>query len=229
MKLRDLTEPEAELVTTRGWLSRQPPAFQAEVLRCGVVQSVASGEAVYHLGDPSGGIYGIVQGRMTVTTAPGMTMPRLIHVAGPGTWTGEGPFLTGEPRRLTLRAASDSRCLHLPMEVMEAMVARDPSAMRRFAEIPVLNVDTLMRVIHDLLIRDADRRIGAVLLRVAPGEAPLPLSQEELGDMACATRKQVNFALRRFAERGWICHAYRSVTLRDAAAMRVFVAAEDEG
>ncbi len=229
MKLRDLTEPEAEIITTRGWLARQPPGFRAEVLRCAVVQSVPAGEAVYHLGDPSGGIYGIVHGCMTVTTAPGMAMPRLTHVVGPGTWTGEGPFLTGEPRRVTLRATRDSRCLHLPLEVMEAMVGRDPCVMRRFAQLPVLNIDTGIRVVHDLLIRDPDRRIGAVLLRVVPDDAPLALSQEEVGGMACATRKQVNFALRRFAERGWVRQAYRSITLCDAAALQAFVAAEDEG
>ena len=47
--------------------------------------------------------------------------------------------------------------------------------------------------------------------------------------MACATRKQVNYALGRFASVGWVVHGYRSIAVADAAGLRAFVAAEDEG
>lgn len=168
-------------------------------------------------------------GILTVTTAPGPALPRLIHIGTPGFWTGEGPFMTGEPRRITLRAAVASRLLYLPLDAMEAMVDRDPRAARHFGQIPMASIDTLLRVIHDLLIKDPDRRIAAVLLRLGAGGGPVPLSQQEIGDMACATRKQVNFTLGRFATAGWVTHAYRSVSLRDRAALRAFVALEDEG
>lgn len=227
MRIRPMNEADTRAVCDRGWLSHHPPAFRDEVLRRSVARTYAAGEAFYHLGDPVGGIYGLVSGLMTVTSAPGMALPRMIHVGAPGTWTGEGPFLSGAPRRLTLRAAGESRVLHLPLEAMEAMAERDPSAARRFGLIPLINIDTLLRVIHDLLLKDPQRRIGAVLLRAAAGGTPLPVTQSEIGEMSCTTRKQVNFALRRFETEGWVERGYRSVTLRNAAAMRAFVAAED--
>ena len=223
-----MSEDDVETICRTGWLSLQPEPFRQEVLRRSSVRTYASGEAFYHLGDEGGGIFGLISGLMTVTTAPGMALPRLIHIGASGSWTGEGPFLSGQPRRLTLRAGEPSRVLHLPLDAMESIAEKDPQAGRRFGLISLINVDTLLRVIHDLLLTDADRRIAALLLRLGADGRPIPLTQTEVGEMSCTTRKQVNFALKRFGRDGWVAHGYRSVTLTDAAALRSFVAAEDE-
>ncbi len=228
MPTRAMSDAELAAVLDQGWLSRQPAAFRAEVLARCLVQDFDAGKALYHLGDPGGGIYGLVRGLFAVTAAPGASLPRMFHIGLPGVWTGEGPYMTGEPRRLTLAAASDCRVLHLPLDAMERMTAADPAAARRFAQIPMMNIDTLLRVISDLLIRDPDRRLAAVLLRVG-GDAPVPLSQAGVAELACVTRKQVNFALKRFAAAGWVTRGYRSIAVTDLPALRRFVAADDDG
>lgn len=223
-----ITEPDTAVMTRTGWLSRQPRAFRAEVLRRARVEVFEPGEAFYHIGDPPGGVYGLVRGLLTVTSAPGSAMPRLIHLAVPGLWTGEAPYMIGGPRVISLRAVTECRAMHLPLDAMEAMTIADPRSARNFGQIPLMNIDTLLRVIHDLLIKDPDRRIGAVLVRVGASGA-VPLAQAEIGDMACATRKQVNFALRRFGAAGWIATGYRSVTITDLAALSAFVDGGEEG
>ena len=45
--------------------------------------------------------------------------------------------------------------------------------------------------------------------------------------MANVSRKQVNAALRRFSEAGWLTNTYRSITITDAKALRRF--AEGDG
>lgn len=224
-----MPETEIAAVLEHGWLSRQPEAFRAEVLHRVSVQDYGAGEAIYHLGDPVGGIYGLVRGMLAVTAAPDMAPPRLFHVGLPGLWTGEGPYLTGEPRRLTLVAASDCRVLHLPLDVMKRMTAADPAAARCFAQIPVMNIDTLLRVVADLLIKDPGRRLAAVLIRIGGGGTAVPLPQAEVADLACVSRKQVNYALKRFAAAGWVTHGYRKITVTDLPALRRFVAAGEDG
>ncbi len=92
----------------------------------------------------------------------------------------------------------------------------------------MINVDTLLRIIHDLQKPEADRRIASVLQRATwTGEHPIPISQADLGIMANASRKQVNAALQRFAEAGWLEHAYRSITIKDIDALRRFAVEED--
>jgi CRP-like cAMP-binding protein len=218
-----ITRAEAERV----WLSLQPAEFRAEVLRRCVVQHFASGEVIYHFGGPLGGVYGVVAGIMSIDSSPGHATPILMHIGIPGMWTGEGCFFTRQPRRIELRAVVDTCMMHLPLEAMDQMAARDPNTVRNFAQILMINVDTLLRIIHDLQQRDAARRIAAVLWRISPGGIPVPLSQTELGTMANASRKQVNAALQRFEARGWVESAYRSIMVMNNAELRRFAAGED--
>jgi CRP-like cAMP-binding protein len=174
-----------------------------------------------------GGIYGVVAGIMSVDSSPGHAAPLLMHIGIPGMWTGEGCFFTRQPRRIELRAIVDTCMMHLPLEAMDQMAARDPHTIRNFAQILMMNVDTLLRVVHDLQQRDASRRIAAVLWRVSPGATPIPLSQTELGTMANASRKQVNAALQRFEAQGWLENGYRSIVLIKIAELRRFAAGEE--
>jgi CRP-like cAMP-binding protein len=226
-----LTRSAAERVLgERGWLAQQPPAFRAEVLRRATLADFAHGAVVFRLGDPPGGIYGMVSGIVTMTTAPETELPRLIHLGDAGTWTGEACFVTREPRRVEVRALVDTTMMHLPLSAMDAMAASDPGVARSFARILVASVDILIRVVHDLQKRDATRRVASVLQRFASsiGDAPIPLSQAELGELANASRKQVNGVLRRFAAAGCVATTYRSLRVLDPGKLRRLAADEDE-
>ncbi len=52
------------------------------------------------------------------------------------------------------------------------------------------------------------------------------LTQTEVGTMASVSRRQVNAALKRFAENGWVNTSYGSITVLNAEKLRRF-AAED--
>jgi CRP-like cAMP-binding protein len=217
------------ILTASGWLARQPKSFQAQVLRRGLPSSFRKGESIYRIGDEPGGIYGLVSGSLALFTAPNGAAPRMPHLSAPGHWTGEGSYLTGEPRRIELRAVTDCAVLTLPLDQMQQMAAGNPEAARRFGEIAMLDIDLAVRVIHDLLIPDRDRRIAAVLARCAAAGETIPLLQEELAAMANASRKQVNAALARFASRGWAAPGYRTIRVLDARSLLAFArAAESE-
>lgn len=217
----------SNLLTT-GWLSQQPEAFRKEVLARGHVQSFAPGTAVYRIGDPPGGIYGLLCGTLAVSLATPHAPPRFFQFGIVGAWAGEGPFLSGEPRRAEMRAISHCDLFHLPLSAMEKIAAHDPKAIRYFARITVGHFDVLARVIDDLLISQADRRIAAVLHRAGWLQSRVvPISQEDLGAMANASRKQVNAALARFESQGWITHSYRSIEISDAKALLHFASGID--
>lgn len=215
---------DTSILSVRGWLSRQPKPFQDAVYGSGQIRRFGRGASIYLQGDAPGGIYGVIRGAVAVTIAPGPTGPHLGHLASPGEWFGEGSFLTGEARRIGLEAATDATLLHLPLEAMERMAASDPSSVRRFAQIAMLNIDLTLRVIDDLLIPQADRRVAAVLARLV-GErdhGAVHLSQAELGLVANASRKVVNGALGRFAGRGWVIRGYSAIEIVDAKGLRTF-------
>jgi CRP/FNR family transcriptional regulator, cyclic AMP receptor protein len=215
----------AEKVLSRqGWLSRQPEDFRRLVLGECVLMQFATGAPVYFLGDPPGGIYGIASGNLVVSIAPGEEGPYLAHIATPGNWFGEAAFLTREPRRVGLVAATESVLMNLPLHVMDRMAAEDPMAIRRFAQIAVANLDLAFRAVSDLMISQPERRIAAVLVRAAGAysEPVFRVSQSELGQLANASRKLVNKALKQFAASGWVETGYNAIKIRDVQALKGF-------
>lgn len=224
-----MSRGEAERIMRRsGWLAHMPEAFQADLLHEALLLRFAPGELIFRHGDPLGGIYGLVCGIVTVNAAAVGATPRLIHLGIPGTWGGEGCFLTRQPRRVELRTSSETWLMHVPLEAMERLAARDPLASRAFGAIATFNADILQRTVHDLQKRNPARRIASVLQRAASPHASVPLSQADLGTMANASRQQVNAAIRQFASTGWVRSGYRSIAVLQPQALQRFAESDDD-
>lgn len=209
-----------DILSAIGWLSVQPEDFQAEIFKRAVPVKYSAGDVIYRVGDPPGGLYGIVSGAIVVNVAPSSAMPHLLHLLTPGSWIGEGAFLSRSPRRIGLQAAIDSSAVYLPLDSMDQIAGRDPMATRRFTQILILNLDIVLRAFYDLQEPDEYRRIARALRRVAALEnTPVPLAQAALGILSNVSRKTVNTALQRFSESGWVKTGYRSVTVTDLAGL----------
>jgi len=227
--MKQVSRARAELIMSeRGWLPLLPEAFRNEVLRRSTLLRFAPGDTVFRLNDPAGGIYGLVTGTVSISFAqPGAT-PRLILLGIPGHWTGEGCFITRKPRKAEITAVVDTTMLHLPLGAMDQMAARDPTVVHHVALMLMMTVEVLFRVIDDLQKADVHKRIASVLERTSwIGKAPIPLTQTEIGLMANASRKQVNAALKRFSDAGWLTNTYRSICITDPDELRRFV--EEDG
>ncbi len=212
-----------QILTSSGWLSLQPKEFQDEILERGIVQHYPAGSFIYRLGDDLGGIYGMISGAAGITTAPAVAAPKLVHMGRPGGWTGEGCYLTRQPRQLELRCILDTWLFHVPLHILDQMTAREPNVIRYISHILLLNSAMLVQVVHDLQKPEADKRIASVLYRSAHhGSQPLPLTQTEIGAMANASRKQVNATLQKFAAEGWITNSYRNVIVLAPAELEKF-------
>jgi CRP-like cAMP-binding protein len=119
--------------------------------------------------------------------------------------------------------------MHLPLDAMDQIGRQDPMIVRRVVQILMMNLDVLVEAFYQLHNSYEDRRIAAALQRITPTEnTPVPLSQTELGSMSNASRKQVNAALKRFADAGWLTRGYRSIVIRDIESLRRFSAGEEE-
>ena len=212
-----------DVLSRVGWLARQPQAFRADVFQRASLVQYAAGEVVYLIGDPLGGVYGVVSGAVVVMLAPPKATPQPMHVITAGGWIGEGPFLSREPRRAGLRAAMETQALYLPLDAMDQMASQDLTVIRRFTQILLINVDVLVRAFYDLQDPDEYRRIARSLRRVVASEGvPIPLTQNSLGTMSNASRKTVNAALQRFEKAGWVKSGYRAITITDLEALREY-------
>jgi CRP-like cAMP-binding protein len=206
-----------EIVLRRGWLSLTPQSFQRDVLdRCFLVRFEA-GEFIYVVGDPPGGMFGLVSGGVSVS------------IARPGTWMGEAAAITGQSRRVGLSATRDTELLHLPLQEIREIVEKNPEAWRLFALITIGHLDMAIGASDDLMIRDHVKRCVAVLLRLGGCRQASPadfspievdVSQEEMAVLSNVARTTAGAVLRKLEASGCIEQSYRRIRILTPDALR---------
>ncbi|WP_158292029.1 Crp/Fnr family transcriptional regulator [Paracraurococcus ruber] len=218
------------VVLSRGWLAAEDPGFQAALLAPAELQWFAKGDYVFRYGDPPGGFYGIAAGSFGTYLCTEHTGPHLSHLLHPGWWFGEGPALRGTDRMASIRAMETSHALHVPIEAMRDLIRTDPDAARRLSSIAQTYVKLSLTNVTDLMIRRADRRVGAVLLRVSGAKedgalrrtGDICLTQTELAQMSNASRDLVNRTLAEFEAKGWVRLGYNRMAVLEPEALAAF-------
>ena len=222
-------EEARHLVSQHGWLSHTPEPFRHAVLARAVLQSFQAGAVIYSAGDVTGGVYGLVSGRVSIWLDKGERAPSFVHFFRPGTWFGEGPVISGRPRLVGVGATGATQLLYLSLRSVEDILRDDPPAWRLIAGLVLSKLDLAIGAIDDLMIRDKDKRLVAVLLRLGgcrtPGTDVTPVnvdaSQEDLATMANVARTTVNGSLRRLAQAGLIRLTYRRVVILEPNKLRM--------
>lgn len=221
-----------EIVSRQGWLSYTPAPFRRTVLERCRLQKLEAGATIYSVGDPPGGMYGLVTGNFAISIAPGERGPYVAHFARPGTWFGEAAAFTEQPRRIGLAVTRDTEVLHLPLPAIREIVAAEPGAWRFFGLAAIAHNDTAIGASDDLLIRDHFKRSIAVLLRLggcryrAPaGSAPIEVdvSQEDFAAMTNTARTTAGAVLRKLEAEAHIDVAYRRVRILAPDALRAML------
>lgn len=205
---------------SRGWLARTPQDFQKSVIQRANLQNFASGEALYAIGDPPGGLYGLAAGTIKIMVAAGEGGPFVSHLMTPGDWNGYGPAITGGPRIIGLTAGRQCQALTLPLHAIHELAARDPLLWRYLAQLALLDTQTAIGAMDDLMIRDPFSRCVATLLRLGgyrhsqdPNRAALwlDLSQTEFAAICNLSRSAVAGFLRRLEAEGMIGVSYGQI------------------
>jgi CRP/FNR family transcriptional regulator, cyclic AMP receptor protein len=223
----DLFEARTTLAET-GWLSLVSTRFRDAVLERCALRRFRRGQVIYEVGDPPGGLWGLVSGRLAIEIAPKGRGPALAHFALPGYWAGEGPAINRMPRRISLLAAQPSVLLNLPLAEFDAIVARDPEGWRWLALLSTMQLDLAIGVIDDLMIRAPRARVAALLLRLAgaregffaaPQLADIHVSQERLAQIAVLSRTTLGDMIRQLAEDGVLSLDYGRIRILDNEAL----------
>lgn len=217
----------------RGWLSTQPKDFRTAIIGPGRIRHLRRGEFLCHEGDAHGGIFGVIAGGIGVIMSRPTGDIGLAGIFRAGDWFGGGP-LHGSVRVVSACATEPSVVLSVELRDLDAIAADDPEARRRYGSMTALNAGYAVRVIAELALPDADRRIAATLLRCTavldgvapPGKRGFMITQSQLGEMANASRNSVNRTLKLFESRGWVKLSYNHIAIADAAGLNEFATAE---
>lgn len=221
-----------DIVSRGGWLGSTPPPFRRAVLDRCRLQSYSAGAVICSVGDPPGGMFGLVAGSLSLSVAPGERGPHVAYFARPGTWFGEAAAFTEQPRQVGLAVTRDTELLNLPLHAIREIVADDPGAWRFFGLAAIAHADVAVGAADDLLIRDHVKRSVAVLLRLGgcryltPPGSPLidiDLSQEDLAGLTNLARTTAGAVLRTLEASGYLKASYRHVRILGPDALRAML------
>jgi len=172
-------------------------------------RTFARGEVVFHRGDPADSLNLIRKGRFSIRIVTPLGDSAMLSVRGPGDAFGELALLGRE----AVRSATVSA-----LEPAETYSVQRGDFERLRHEHPTVN-DVLIGILTDRLRRLSDQVVEAyyvpadrrVLRRVCElaqlygageGEAVVPLTQEEIAELAGTSRATVNRVLREAEQRG---------------------------
>lgn len=221
-------------VLASGWLREKPPQFQAALLREARIVLFETTSYTHHIGDHPGGFYGIINGSFGVITQNPVIGTVMGHIMRSGDWFGQRPMVVGKSRSLAFQALESSSVLYVSLQAVEKITQSVAEARWHFASLAEHNLETTIRIVSDLLIRSSDKRIAAVLLRIAgiaeeddpKGQYVCTLRQSDLAELANVSRHVVNATMKNFEGSGWIKVGYGKISILNAGALWSFLEEE---
>lgn len=216
-----------EVLILNPWFGALPSAMADEILARGLVRHL-SDETVYATGDPANGIFALISGEIRIfhTTPEGRSA--LLMIASPGAWFGEAATIDGQPRSSDAVAVGITSVLQLTPAVFRQIASADSEHWAAFARLVCEQYRRAMEYIVTTAnlpapVRLAQRIAGLAHARGRQNAVGAPidlrLSQETLAELVGVSRQTLNRALKTLEARGILSVAYRSVTIRDTAAL----------
>ena len=203
-----------------------PPDDVRQVLQIARRRTFSRGEVVFHRDDPADSLHLVVSGRFGVRITTPLADTALIAVHGPGDAFGELALVSDESVRSATVAALE------PAET-RSVYRRDFARLQR--EYPSVNAVLVsllagqVRRMNERFVEahyvDADKRVRRRLCELATiyggdgGEVTIPLTQEDIAEMAGTSRATVNRVLREEQERGTIQLLRGKTVVRDAGGL----------
>ncbi len=143
-------------------------------------------------------------------------------------------MLSSARRVLSFQSVETSKALVVSLPDLKVIGARHPDLYRQIGALSEQAVQTTAaRIVGDLLLASSKRRLASVLVRLCGAwegrpPAPIPLSQQAIGQMSNLSRDRVNRILQELVSAGCVELRYGAVVVTDPAALEE-IATRDGG
>jgi len=182
-------------------------------------------EVLFRKGDPGSQLYGVLKGRLRVSTAGAEGREVIFAYHGPGEVFGEIAVLDSHPRSATIVAAEPSELLTLHRRDLLPFFEEHPKVAISLAGILAARIRTLSEVMEDARFLSLESRLAKKLLHLARSygrqtasglRIELKLPQHELGELVGVSRESVNKQLRAWGQEGLVRFDRGYITILDS-------------
>jgi CRP-like cAMP-binding protein len=203
-----------------------PPEERRRLLSMARRRRFARGEVVFHEGDPGDALHLIDKGHVAIKRTTPMGDVAMLLVLRPGEVFGELAVVAPAPRNATVVAVDAVETLAVHRTVFDELRTTQPGIDRILVQALVAEVRRLSGMLVEALYVSADKRIHLRLWELtqifagdSEGPVVIPLTQEELGQMAGTTRPTANRVLRLDEARGIVRIGRGRIEVLDRAAV----------
>ena len=190
------------------------------------------GEIVFNAGDAGDALFGVVSGRIRISTGTAEGREIFLNIMEPGDTFGEIALLDGGTRTATATAIEAAELVSIRREPFFELLEREPKAALELLRLCGERLRWTSGLLEDAAFLDAPARLAKRLLSLgelhgedSAGGRTVRISQEELANFLGASRQSVNEQLQDWKTRGWVALGRGTVTVRDAAALRSAISA----
>jgi CRP-like cAMP-binding protein len=187
------------------------------------------GEAVFKEGTAGTKLYGLISGRLLITTTSEKGLELHLNVIEPGEIVGEIAFLDGGLRTATGRAADASTCFEIDRAAFFKLLERSPELSTHLLQLVCQRVRWMTKLAADSAFLSVPERLAVRLRDLArpaassskdaSHAAEVRISQSDLAQFLGVSRQVVNGYLRAWEREGRIQLARGSIRIRDMTAL----------
>jgi CRP-like cAMP-binding protein len=190
-------------LATGHWFASLPAPFQQALFENARVISLRADEALFHRGDGSNGLYGVLEGAICFGAVNAEGKESVVGLAEPPQWFGEVALLDGGPRTHRAWADSGAKLVHVPLQAAMQWLSAHPADWQHIGRLAVHKLRVMFGAIEDAHLHPARARLvrclvllaGAYGQRDGSPQRSLRVSQERLGTMLALSRQTVNALL----------------------------------
>lgn len=187
-------------------------------------RSFSKGEIVFQEGDRSDSVHLVSAGHLAVMVSTPDGDMATLKVLGPGDWFGELSMLREQaptPRSATIMSLDSSQTLVLTQAAFHRLCESHPQIELLVGSLMAARIRKLSADLLEARYVDLDRRLSGSLIELAEiygdrgTSVVIPLTQEQLADIAGGTRPSINQILQRLASDGIVQIGRGRVTVLD--------------
>ena len=201
-------------------------ADRQELLRLARRRRFARGEVIFHEHDPGDTLHLVSQGHVAVRATTPLGDVAMLRVLRPGEFFGELAVVSPGPRNATVVALDRVETLGISKQLLDELRSRRPAVDALITEALATEIRRLSARLTEALYLPSEKRL---LRRVAELTAlfgtdtepatVIPLTQDELAQMAGVTRPTANRILKKAEEDGVMRVGRGKVEILDLAAL----------
>ncbi|MCU4641925.1 Crp/Fnr family transcriptional regulator [Acinetobacter courvalinii] len=210
------------------WFSHLAEPFQNFILEHGKKYTVEKNAAVFSAQDRFDGVYGVLEGSISLGYIDVNGNEAIAAIAEPIMWFGEISLIDRQPRSHDAIALKKSVVLQIPAQPLHDFLLQNPYYWYYFALLTSQKLRYVFLEHIAIQTQSIGQRLAQRLLFILEGygnrssiqDFNIQISQDQLANMLTVSRQTINHELNQFEKQGVIQLGFKKIAVLDLEGLR---------